>query len=344
MNALWVGGEGGMEADLIQRQGIPFASIPAAGLHGVGLRSLPGNLLRLARGYFASRRILKQFQPDVLLFTGGYVAVPMALAARGTPNLLYVPDIEPGMALKTLARFASTIALTAEPSKAFFNRKANTFVTGYPTRPELAHWQPQDARQALALRADLPVVLVFGGSKGARSINHALLQALPQLLPTLQVLHISGKLDWEEVQAAKASLPPALAENYHAHAYLHDEMGAALASADLAVCRAGASTLGELPLFGLPAILVPYPYAWRYQVVNARYLVEHGAAELMEDAQLSQQLVVSIQSLMDNPQRLMAMRSAMRSLAQPQAAGRIADLLRHLAANPSSGQEKDAPL
>ena len=107
---LWVGGQSGMEADLVARQGIAFAGIPAAGVHGVGLRTLPGNLLQLSRGTLQARRILRSFQPDVILFTGGYVAVPMAMAGRRCPILLYVPDIEPGMALKTLARFASTIA------------------------------------------------------------------------------------------------------------------------------------------------------------------------------------------------------------------------------------------
>ncbi len=109
-----------MEAELVKKAGLPYTAIPAAGVHGVGLRALPGNILRLARGVLASRRILKEFQPEVLLFTGGYLAVPMALAGRHIPSLLYVPDIEPGLALKTLSRFASTIALTAEPSRTFF--------------------------------------------------------------------------------------------------------------------------------------------------------------------------------------------------------------------------------
>ena len=105
---LWVGSETGMEADLIARTGLSFKAIPAAGIHGVGLRSLPGNLYQLARGYTAARKILRDFNPDVLFFTGGYVAVPMALAAREYSSVLYVPDIEPGLALKTLARYCQS--------------------------------------------------------------------------------------------------------------------------------------------------------------------------------------------------------------------------------------------
>src|SRR4030042_6312856 len=123
LRVLWVGGDGGMEADLVKREGLRFESIPAAGVHGVGLRTLPGNLWKLGRGFFSSRRILRKFHPDVLFFTGGYVAVPMALAARLPKNaksLLYVPDIEPGLALKTIARFSDNMPLTVEESKTFF--------------------------------------------------------------------------------------------------------------------------------------------------------------------------------------------------------------------------------
>ncbi len=329
---LWVGGEKGMEAELVTRLNIPYTSIPAAGVHGVGLRALPGNLLRLMRGTVASRRILNDFQPDVLLFTGGYVAVPMALAARRFPSLLYVPDIEPGLALKVLARFADCIALTAEASHVYFSNKKKLVVSGYPTRPEFAAWSPENARQSLGLSNDLPVLLVFGGSKGARSINRALISALPQLLPHTQIVHISGQLDWNEVDAARRTLTSDLQINYHPYPYLHENMGAALASADLAVSRAGASSLGEYPLFGLPAILVPYPHAWRYQKVNADYLEKRGAAKIIEDQQLPAVLAVTVLGLLQNSQKLNEMRQAMRSMAKPEAASTIASLLHELAA------------
>jgi UDP-N-acetylglucosamine--N-acetylmuramyl-(pentapeptide) pyrophosphoryl-undecaprenol N-acetylglucosamine transferase len=329
---LWVGGERGMETELVQRAGIPFQTIPAAGVHGVGLRALPGNLLRLGRGFWAARRILQDFRPHALFFTGGYVAVPMALAgrfaARPRPaSVLYVPDIEPGLALKTLGRFADRIAVTAEASRPYFSRPERISVSGYPTRPELSAWQPEQARHALGLSSALPVLLVFGGSKGARSINRALVAILPQLLPEMQVVHISGALDWPEVEAAQQTLAPALAGRYRAFAYLHEEMGAALSAADLVVARAGASALGEFPLFGLPAILAPYPYAWRYQKVNADHLAAHGAAITIADESLGTHLLSAIQALMRNPQRRDAMRQAMRGLARPQAAESIVELL-----------------
>jgi UDP-N-acetylglucosamine--N-acetylmuramyl-(pentapeptide) pyrophosphoryl-undecaprenol N-acetylglucosamine transferase len=126
LQTLWVGSVGGMEADLVKREalaGVQYAAIPAAGVHGVGLRALPGNLWQLGHGLLAAFGLLRKFRPDVLFFTGGYVAVPVALAARLSGrgrSLLYVPDIEPGLALKTLARFANRIALTTEDSRPFF--------------------------------------------------------------------------------------------------------------------------------------------------------------------------------------------------------------------------------
>lgn len=320
---LWTGGEGGMETRLVERSGIPFRTIPAAGIHGIGLRSLPRNLWQLSRGVFASRRILMEFRPDVLFFTGGYVAVPMALAGRKVPSLLYVPDIEPGLALNTLTRFADKIAVTAEDSYQYFKHPGRLILTGYPTRSDLTGWTRQTARQTLNLTDESPVLLVSGGSKGARSINNAVLANLPALVEMTQVVHITGELDWPEVEEKMKALPTAQSVRYHAFPYLHEEMGAALAAADLAVSRAGASILGEYPLFGLPAILVPYPHAWRYQKVNANYLVQRRAAIVLEDGTLSVQLLPTVKELLSQPQKLASMQAAMQRLSHPEAAAEI---------------------
>jgi UDP-N-acetylglucosamine--N-acetylmuramyl-(pentapeptide) pyrophosphoryl-undecaprenol N-acetylglucosamine transferase len=328
---LWIGGEGGMESRLVERNGIPFKTIPAAGVHGVGIKRLPGNLRQLGRGVLASRRILREFKPDVLFFTGGYVAVPMALAGRKVPILLYVPDIEPGLALKTLARFADKIAITTEASSSYFKDPERLCLSGYPTRPELGKWSRAEAFKTLDLNEEFPVLLFLGGSKGARSINQAVTSILPKLLELSQVIHITGELDWEDVRARTGNLNSKLAGRYHAFPYLHEEMGAALAAADLVVSRAGASTLGEYPLFGIPAILVPYPYAWRYQKVNADYLVKHGAALMIEDEQLPQELLPAVEKLLAHPQELSAMHEAMKKLARPQAAAEIGRQLEALA-------------
>jgi UDP-N-acetylglucosamine--N-acetylmuramyl-(pentapeptide) pyrophosphoryl-undecaprenol N-acetylglucosamine transferase len=330
LTTLWVGGEGGIEADLVTRANVAYKSIPAAGVHGVGLRTLPGNLIKLLRGTLASRRILRDFNPDIVLFTGGYLAVPMAVAGWRVPSLLYVPDIEPGMALKAISRFASRIALTTETSAQYFSKKSRLAVSGYPTRADLVPQAREEARQRLGLHDELPVILFFGGSKGARTINRALANILPQLLKKAQVLHISGKLDWDEVEENRKSLAPELAQNYQPMPYLH-EIGDAFASADLVISRAGAATLGEYPLFGLPAILIPYPYAWRYQRVNAEYLVQREAALMIRDENMQAALLKTIENLLASPEKLVLMSNAMKSLAQPQAAKKLANLVREMA-------------
>lgn len=320
-----------MEAELVKRAGIPFQTIPAAGLHGVGLRALPRNLSILAHGTFAARRILHEYRPDVLFFTGGFIGGPIAFAARTPPwgrhipTLLYVPDIEPGVALKSLAHFADRIAVSAGESQKYFRKKV--VVTGYPVRAELFPWTSDHGRDVLHLTDEAPVLLIFGGSKGARSINEAVLPQLSSLLRMAQVVHITGQLDWDTVQRTTQTLTNDEKTRYHAFPYLHEEMGAALAAADLVVARAGASTLGELPLNGLPAVLVPYPYAWRYQKVNADYLAQRGAAVILQDELLRQQLVRVIMDLIENPAKRRAMHDAMRSLARPYAAEAIADEL-----------------
>jgi UDP-N-acetylglucosamine--N-acetylmuramyl-(pentapeptide) pyrophosphoryl-undecaprenol N-acetylglucosamine transferase len=327
-----------MEADLVKQAGVAYRAIPAAGVHGVGLRTLPGNLWRLSRGYLAASRVLREFRPQVLLFTGGYVAVPLAMAARFGLKvskrplcLVYVPDVEPGLALKTLIRFADQVAVTSEASRAFIPSRVKVTVTGYPVRSDLKPMTKAQGRSILKLQADTPTLLVLGGSRGARSINRALMAVLPQLLAEMQVVHISGQLDWAEVSANRQNLTAEQAGRYLLSPYLHEEMGAALAAADLVVSRAGASTLGEYPQYGLPAVLVPYPYAWRYQHTNAAYLVEHKAAELLPDEELSQRLLPVVLEIMHADDRRKRMGQAMYALAQPVAASRIAEIISDLA-------------
>jgi UDP-N-acetylglucosamine--N-acetylmuramyl-(pentapeptide) pyrophosphoryl-undecaprenol N-acetylglucosamine transferase len=321
-----------MEAELVKRAGIPYRTIPAAGVHGVDLRALPGNLLQLTRGFWASRRILRKFRPDVLFFTGGYVAVPMAFAGRRTPTLLFIPDIEPGLALRALARFADRITATAHDTQSYFMK--SVIATGYPLRPNLSNWARYQARTALGLSSNKPTLLIFGGSKGARSLNRATLASLPALLEIAEVVHISGQLDWDEIEEAEADLTSAQKKRYHTFPYLH-EMGKALAAADLVVSRAGASCLGEFPFFELPAVLVPYPHAWRYQKVNASYLADHGAAVILDDSHLKEELLSTVKVLLDNPGKRKSMQAAMHSLSKPDAAQAIANQLVELAGEKS---------
>lgn len=321
---LWVGSLGGLEAELIGHEGLPFQAIHGGGVHGVGGRLFWINALNLARGFVEAVSIMRRFRPQAVFVTGGYITGPVALAAwvSRIPVLMYLPDIEPGLALQFIARLARKIVVTVEDSRQYFDAR-KVVVTGYPTRPELNGVNREQALAHFGLDPTRRTILITGGSRGARSINRAVFVALADWLKDFQVIHLSGQLDWTEAEQAGEALPANLRAYYHAFPYLH-EMGQALAAADVVVSRAGASALGEYPLFGLPAILVPYPYAWRYQKVNADYLTERGAALRLNDEDLAAQLAPTVRGLLADEERLNRMRAACAQAATPQAAQRIA--------------------
>ncbi len=328
---LYAGEAGGIEEALAARAGIAFSAIATGQIRGRGPGAALRNLVKMARGARQCRTMIREFRPDVAFLTGGYVAAPVAWAAwrARVPILIYLPDLTPGQAIHLTGRLATRVAVSFPEVARYFPGKA--VVTGYPVRSELLATNKAAARQRLGLTDALPVLLVFGGSRGARSINHALIAALPQLLPRCQVVHISGQLDWAWVQEAATGLDSDFQARYHPCAYLHDEMVQALAAADLVVARAGASTLGEFPACGLASILVPYPYAGQHQDANAAYLAERGAALVIRDAELAQQLAPTVLRLLDAPAELAAMTQAAASLARPEAARNIAQELCHLA-------------
>lgn len=288
------------------------------------------NAIKLIAGTFQAFRLIGQWRPDVMLTTGGFVAAPVAVACwlRRVPMVLYLPDVEPGQAVKFVARFATTIAVTTAKSRAYFPGK-NVIVTGYPIRSDVLKADRVTAQQRFGLDPDRATILVTGGSKGARSLNRAITANLAALLVKVQIIHISGATDAAEVQTQRDALPADLKWHYHVFEYVHD-MGLALAAADLVISRAGASVLGEYPVFGLPSILVPYPYAWRYQKVNAQALVAHGAALVLEDATLNETLLPTIDQVLGDAERLAAMRTAARSLARPDSALALAQAVQNL--------------
>ncbi|MCB0210347.1 MAG: undecaprenyldiphospho-muramoylpentapeptide beta-N-acetylglucosaminyltransferase [Anaerolineae bacterium] len=326
---LWVGSIGGMEQQLVERAGLEIELIPAGGLRGKSPVAALQGLWALMRGYRRSRQILRWFQPDALFVTGGYVCVPVTLAARhlGIASLIYLPDIEPGLAIKFLSRFVDRVAVTTTETKQFF-KPGQSVVTGYPVREDLlidiSAEAKANARRELGLEGTLPVLLVFGGSQGARSINRALTNEIARYLAVSQIIHITGTLDAEWVLARRDELAPMLQQRYHVFDYMHEAMTSALLAADLVISRAGASVLGEYPVVGLPAILVPYPYAGSHQALNAHYLAQQQAAIVVEDANLSRDLSPIAIDLLTHEEKLQAMSQACRRLAKPDAAAHLA--------------------
>jgi UDP-N-acetylglucosamine--N-acetylmuramyl-(pentapeptide) pyrophosphoryl-undecaprenol N-acetylglucosamine transferase len=331
----FVGNVGGFERPLIEHANIPFAShdeVQSGPIHGVNPLKAASSLLKLGRGTSQALRILRQRQPQAILSTGGWASLPVALAAsiQRIPMLIYLPDVEPGLTIKVLQRFAKQVAVTVDESQKFF-KEGQTIVTGYPLRGEMMTATRSTAIPHFGLNPDKKTVLVFGGSRGARAINIALESILPDVLAlgNVQVLHITGTLDWKRSQSETEALHTH--PDYHAYAYLHDDMALAYAVADLAICRAGASILGEFPFFKLPAILIPLAYQWHYQQVNADYLASRGAAIHMDETTLDDQLLTTIQTLVTDSAQLDAMRVKIATLAQPEGAANVAKALAVLA-------------
>jgi UDP-N-acetylglucosamine--N-acetylmuramyl-(pentapeptide) pyrophosphoryl-undecaprenol N-acetylglucosamine transferase len=241
------------------------------------------------------------------------------------PILVYLPDIEPGLSVRFIARLAAKVAVTVEDSQMYFSAR-KVVTTGYPVRAEFHGLDRDRSRSSLELSLEEPVLLVMGGSRGARSINQALDGILEQILALTQIVHVSGELDWPWVRERRDALPLALQRRYRAFAYLH-EIGTAMAAADLTVCRAGASTLGELPFFGLPAVLIPYPHAWRYQRVNAEWLAKRGAAVQLDDERLPDELLPTVRRLLNDRATLAEMSEQIKMLAYPDATVRLAEEL-----------------
>jgi undecaprenyldiphospho-muramoylpentapeptide beta-N-acetylglucosaminyltransferase len=328
---LWIGTQGEIEESLVPKNELRLESIVGGAIVGVPWRERVVNLTKLAWSFGKASRIIGSFKPDVLFMTGGYVNAPVAIAAwlRRVPSVIFLPDVEPGMSIRELSRFAKQVACTTEASLSFF-KSGKGIVTGYPVRRKLRESTAVSKDQALTqfnLKRGRPTLFVFGGSRGARSINRALLAGLPLLLDRIQVIHISGMLDWAEVKENIDSLPENQQTYYRAYPYLHEEMGMAYRSADLVLARAGASMLGECPAFGLPAILVPYPYAWRYQKVNADFLEQRGAAISIRDEDLLEKLVDTVLELLFDESLHDEISTAAEKLDIPDSAAKLAQIL-----------------
>lgn len=331
----FVGSVGGFERPLLDEAHLKFdhyAQVYAGPLHGVGVLRAVISVVKLIIGTLQALLLLLRERPQALLLTGGWVGWPVALAGwmLRVPSLIFLPDIEPGLAIKALRPFVTKVAATTEASAPFF-RAGQTVATGYPLRASMTEATHDAGVTHFKLDPAKKTLLVTGGSRGARSINNAVIEIVPQLLADgVQIIHITGTLDWEQISAKRAEIC-GNCDDYHAVPYLHEDMALALASADVVVCRSGASVLGEQPLFGLPSILVPYPYAWRYQKVNADYLVEHGAALLLRDEDMPTQLLPTLRGLFADAARLAAMRDCAAALAKPDGAWNVARELLSLA-------------
>lgn len=338
---LYIGDVNGLETRIVPPTGIPFAGISAGKLRRYLSLSLFTDLGRIPIGMAQARKLARDFRPDAAFTSGGYVSVPAGVAARmaGAPLVMHQQDVPPNLANRLLTPIATRISVSFPASLPYFP-KAKTALLGNPVRAEVlaaARLDPAQARARLGLDPRIPVVLVTGGSQGARKLNQVVAAALPQLLRSCQVLHVSGELTFEATRAqAEQALAatPELGARYVLAPYLKTEMPDALAACDIALCRSGAATLTELAIVGRASVLVPLPpgFTGSPQAVNAAMFQQAGAALVIANNDLTPARAIdALMPLLGDANRRLQMALAARKLGRPDAAHELAALVASLA-------------
>ena len=332
---LFVGASDNMEMELVPREGFPIRGITVGNLHrslkpkelAHNLRSA-GQLLRAVR---EAGRIIEEFRPDAVLGTGGYVCYPVlkAAAAKGVPTLLHEANAMPGLTTRMLERYVDRMMVAFEESRSGYRHPEKVLTVGMPVRSGFREAGRMEARQRLGLD-ERPFLLSFGGSLGAKRLNAAVaaLAAENEKTGAFRLLHACGGGE-EGLAAMKALTAEAGAGELRyteLRPYIYD-MPAVMAASDLILCRAGASTLGELCAVGRAAVLVPYPYATgNHQEKNARLLEAAGGARLLRDEELTpENLSALVKELLAEPEALRAMGRAQRALDRPDALDTIVE-------------------
>jgi UDP-N-acetylglucosamine--N-acetylmuramyl-(pentapeptide) pyrophosphoryl-undecaprenol N-acetylglucosamine transferase len=309
------------------RDRLPYHELVVRSLRSAGLSAHTVlDPARLAAAVPQAWWLLGRLRPEALFTTGGYLALPLVLAARarGIPTLVWEGNVLPGRATRAIGRFATRVAVSFPPTLDAF--PTNSFISGTPIR-SFEGIDREAARRSLGLGADERLLLVFGGSQAVARMNAALAAALPSLLADWHVLHLAGDDGMAAAGAVRQSLPEALRPRYTAEPFLTDRMADALVAADLVLGRAGSSTCAELAAVGVASILVPYPFAGAHQRYNAGYLADEGAAVMVADEELvAERLLAEVTTLRDDERRG-AMAAAARRLGRPDAARALADEL-----------------
>ncbi|MDE2665716.1 MAG: undecaprenyldiphospho-muramoylpentapeptide beta-N-acetylglucosaminyltransferase [Acidobacteriota bacterium] len=320
----FVGSGRPLEARILKEAGYRLNRLPVSGLKGVGRIDLIRGILKLPRSLWAAWGIVRRFRPTVVLGVGGYSSGPPVLVASlaGVPTLLHESNAQPGITNRLLSPFCRKVTVAFPECETFFRGKA--VLTGTPVRPEFLARPTRPPERPF-------VLLIFGGSQGARAINRAMVDALEGLRPHLGQMHFihqTGEHDFVRVeQAYREAEARALVRPFFT------DMPSQFPKAHLVVCRAGAATLGELAAARKASLLVPFPGATdNHQLRNAESLAAAGAAEVIPQDELSGRLLARrVEHYLGHPEELERMEARSGRLARPDSARKIVELIGHLA-------------
>ena len=336
---LFVGNKGGMEEKLVPKAGFNMKLITVSGFRrSFAPKDIKYNVDTFNRAFTAmkqSKRILMDFKPDICVGTGGYVSGPvLRIAARmGIPTVIHEQNAYPGVTNKMLARSAKRVMLAVADAEKHFDKNARCFVTGNPVRSEILKADRDSARAQLGVDSR-PLVLSFGGSLGAKMINENVAALLARSGRDGAYQHIhgyGGNAPWFMDLLREKGVNPENCPNLDIREYI-DNMAECMAAADLVISRAGAITLSEIQALGKPAVLIPSPnVAENHQYHNAMALVNNGAAEIIEEKDLTEELLIEkVDGLLKNPHKLEAYSENSRNMAITDANERIYHVIKNV--------------
>ncbi len=337
VEVMFIGTEKGMETRLVPKEGFNLQTVSVAGLSRKNPLLAARSLLLAAAGLQQARRIVREFQPDVAVGTGGYVSGPAILAAAlsGVPTLIHEQNAFPGLTTRALSRFVHVVAVSHNEGQQKLTHARKVVVTGMPIRGAFFEISKETARQRLGLPVGSKIIVAVGGSGGALQMNRVLAEAAPDLLqtPDTLLLQITGDRYFDRIAEWKDqyNLPAAVADRWQVIRFMYD-MPAALGAADLVISRAGSSTLAEIAAVGVPAIIIPSPNVTdNHQEHNANSLVGKGAALMIKDQLLTKQtLLDNVASLLGNRERLSQMADNSRQASFPHATDDLVRLVAQL--------------
>lgn len=341
LDVLWVGTADSLEERVAAAEGIRFASVATGKIRRSSnpLKMVSAanvkDMGRVPLGVLQARRVLTGFRPDVVLATGGYVAVPVGLAARmcHVPLVVHEQTVRLGLANRSLAGRATCVAVSSESTLELLpeSARATAVVTGNPVRPEILTGRADKAVQALGLHGfvrRLPTVYVTGGAQGSQQINTLVRDVLPWLLHRANVVHQCGPDNLTDLRQHAAALPADLAARYLLTGYVGAELPDVLALADVVISRSGAGTIAELTALGKAAVFIPLATsAGNEQAHNARHLQETGAAIALLGEATPDTLQAAVEPLLADPHRRTAMAGRARAAGRPDAAERLVDVV-----------------
>lgn len=332
---LYVGTEKGLESELVPKEGFEFKTIRVQGLpRKISFQTLKA-IKELLLGINDAKRIIRDFKPDVVIGTGGYVSAPVLYAAskKGIPSLIHEQNAFPGITNKLLSKYVNRVMVTFEESKKYFKYPEKIVLTGNPIRRSILEVDRRKAYFDLKISKDKPFLLSFGGSGGQKSLNDAMLYVIEKNVnKDIQILHVTGNRFYDSFMEELKSKNISLRDNIKVVAYMYD-MPSALSIANLVVTSAGAITLAEISALGIPSILIPKAYtAENHQEYNARAFEEKGASHLILEKDLTgEKLNEAIDNIIYDAEKLNNMSRNSKALGNINATERIVDIINEIA-------------